>query len=505
MEHPGVFRLLNETRDLDWPIDWSAPGADLLWRYNLHYFDDLAAEETKPRHALLEQVIEQWVGTQAQGTRPGWDPYPLSLRAVNWIKWHAAGNALSQSAIASLASQLRWLAARLEWHLLGNHLFANAKALIFAGCFFSGREADGWLADGLRIVARELDEQILNDGGNFELSPMYHAIFLNDLLDLVNIARRYPGRVPSALEQTMRVRVQRMLEWMALMVHPDGAIALFNDSALGIAPDLEDLRAYAGRLSIAVPAGPLSPSPARCRADLLPASGYARLATAEAAAFCDVAKVGPDYLPGHAHADTLSFELSVRGSRVIVNGGTSRYGSDTVRLTERGTAAHSTVVVDGANSSEVWSGFRVARRARPFAISLDVEPDRVSLCGSHDGYRRLHGDIDHSRRWIMTPGQLRIEDVVSGPWQSAVARYILHSSIEAEAVEPHVWLLRAPVPAARPLRLHVEGGRSQLEPAWHSLEFGKRLATSAITVELTQGCAASVTIVWADDANPVFH
>ena len=39
--------------------------------------------------------------------------------------------------------------------------------------------------------ARELPEQILADGGHFELSPMYHALVLEDLLDLVNIARRY--------------------------------------------------------------------------------------------------------------------------------------------------------------------------------------------------------------------------------------------------------------------------------------------------------------------------
>ncbi|MEY6432337.1 heparinase II/III-family protein [Thioalkalicoccus limnaeus] len=74
------------------------------------------------------------------------------------------------------------------------------------------------------------------------------------------------------------------------------------------------------------------------------------------------------------HADTLSFELSLFGQRTIVNGGTSRYGSGPERLAERSTAAHSTVQIDGADSSEVWGGFRVARRARPFRRKADSPP-----------------------------------------------------------------------------------------------------------------------------------
>jgi hypothetical protein len=66
----------------------------------------------------------------------------------------------------------RALAGQLEYHLLGNHLFADAKALIFLGAFFAGAEAEAWLTHGLLILARELPEQVLADGGHFERSPM---------------------------------------------------------------------------------------------------------------------------------------------------------------------------------------------------------------------------------------------------------------------------------------------------------------------------------------------
>src|SRR5690606_4780416 len=114
-----------------------------------------------------------------------------------------------------------------------------------------------------------------------------------------------------------------------------------------------------------------------------------------------MAPVGPDYLPGHAHADTLSFELSLFGQRVLVNSGTSCYGHGSERIRQRGTTAHNTVVVDGADSSEVWSGFRVARRAR--AINPEVHDHQgLEASCSHDGYHRLPGRVTHHRRWRLT-------------------------------------------------------------------------------------------------------
>ena len=69
--------------------------------------------------------------------------------------------------------------------------------------------------------------------------------------------------------------------------------------------------------------------------------------------------MGPDYIPGHAHADTLSFELSIGAQRVFVNSGTSEYGLSPKRLNQRKTAAHNTVEVDGKDSSQVWSGLEL--------------------------------------------------------------------------------------------------------------------------------------------------
>jgi uncharacterized heparinase superfamily protein len=386
-------------------VGWDGPGPSKLWRYNLHYFDDLLAADASARHADQRDAIGRWVlgNPPARGT--GWEPYPTSLRIVNWIKWSMGGGCLDGSALHSLAVQSRWLLRRLEWHLLGNHLFVNAKALVFAGCFFEGPEASRWLARGTEILLDQLPEQILPDGGQFERSPMYHALALEDVLDLLNMLAAH-GMCDGTLAAALRERVGPMCRWLGIMSHPDGEIAFFNDAAFGIAPSPVELDAYAARLGFppfVLPAGPVT---------LLPDSGYVRMQLGPAVVIADVGPVGPDYLPGHAHADTLSFELSLCGQRLIVNSGTSEYGTGPERLRQRGTAAHNTLSIDGADSSEVWGGFRVARRARAVGLSVQHESHRVDVRCAHDGYRRLHRRPTHHRRWVMDAGGLEVHDEV---------------------------------------------------------------------------------------------
>jgi glycosyltransferase involved in cell wall biosynthesis len=171
---PSRFRFLNEEHDILSPADWNHAGWADLWLYNLHYFDDLNAPGADVRGQWHRSLLARWVSENPPGEGIGWDPYPTSLRIVNWIKWVLAGNELPADCVHSLGVQARWLRKRLEWHILGNHLLANAKALVFAGCFFEGAEADAMRAVGLRILDGQLDEQVMPDGGHFELSPMYH-------------------------------------------------------------------------------------------------------------------------------------------------------------------------------------------------------------------------------------------------------------------------------------------------------------------------------------------
>jgi uncharacterized heparinase superfamily protein len=475
MTGPESFLFLNQAGDLG-EVAWDGDELAKLWRYNQHYFDDLNAIGADARNVWHSKLIERWITENPPASGTGWEPYPTSLRIVNWVKWTLAGNDPPDVFAQSLATQARWLSQRLERHLLGNHLFANAKALVFAGTYFGGSEGDSWHKAGTRILERELPRQILADGGHFELSPMYHALALEDVLDLINILRL--GDRSLALLNACEERVAVMQAWLAAISHPDGEIAFFNDAAIGVAPASNELSAYAKRLDFATAA---IPDPIVW----LERSGYARVALGPAVLLADLADIGPSYLPGHAHADTLSFEFSVGMERVLVNGGTSQYGLGEERLRQRGTAAHNCVVVEGCNSSDVWSGFRVGQRARPLSPQLLTSDGSLIVRAGHDGYRSLPGAPKHWRQWSICERSLMIEDTVTNPGLNAEAYFHLHPDVAIETTDADYGVLI--LPSGRQLAWRTSNNDYRLEPSSWNPAFGVARAAQAIVLPLREG------------------
>jgi uncharacterized heparinase superfamily protein len=478
---PARFRFLNVERDCASARAWNDADVEKLWLYNLHYFEDLVAAGAPDRVGWHTALVERWIRENPPGTGVGWDPYPTSLRIGNWIKWRSAGNRAPAEFDRSLALQARWLRRRVEHHLLGNHLLANAKALVLAGMFFNGEEAAEWLSRGLQLLGRDFGGQVLEDGGHVERSPMYHALILEDVLDLINAADGTPDLVPLPTVRAWRECASRMIGWLDSLTHPDGDIALLNDAAFGIAATPAALRSYGERLGV--------PSAGRALAEV---SGYLRAERGPAVLIVDVAEVGPDEQPGHAHADTLTFELSLHGERVIVDTGTSTYRQGQQRAFERSTAAHNTVEIDGCDSSEVWSSFRVARRARPQAVSVEERDATVEIRGSHDGYVRLAGRPVHTRVWQLGETSLAITDRISAGGQRAVGRLLLHPSVRPEDDRT----LR--LPSGRRCRWRVSGASAVIAAAsWHP-EFGVTHDTHCLHYAF-DGPEATVVLNWIAD------
>ncbi len=488
-----TFSFLNVLGRLS-EIGWDGPNREKLWRYNQHYFDDLNSFSFATRSEWHYALIERWINENHIGQGTGWEPYPTSLRIVNWFKWLLAGQSLSEKCLQSLAIQTRFLYRRVEWHILGNHLFANAKALVFAGLCFQGSEAQKWMDTGLAIITRELTEQVLPDGGNFERSPMYHTIFLEDILDLINLAGAYPSLIRHNQLDQLRTTATKMLIWLLEMCHPDGDISFFNDAAFGIAPSPAEIKAYAGRLGISPDRAAKSTGNQVVRrfAD----SGYIRLSSTNAEVFLDVAPIGPDYLPGHAHADTLSFELSLFGERVLVNGGTSQYGNGPLRLEERGTAAHNTVEINGKNSSEVWSGFRVARRAYPYGIEIEHGDESIFVTCAHNGYMRLKGRPVHKRSWQLWQGKLVVQDRVDGNFDAAIAHFHFHPELQVVAIDRCRYALRLPH-SSQVIHFSVLKGVVTIKNSFFAPEFGIRQASQSLAVHFEAHNEIAIEISWS--------
>jgi uncharacterized heparinase superfamily protein len=226
-----------------------------------------------------------------------------------------------------------------------------------------------------------------------------------------------------------------------------------------------------------------------------------RLESSNACAFLDIAAIGPDYIPGHAHADSLSFELSVFDQRVIVNGGTSSYSDQDIRAYERSTAAHSTVEINGQNSSEIWGQFRVAKRAYPQDVVVEKVDDTFRVSCSHDGYTCMATPAIHTRLWQMGKNTLSVADKVhveqGAVHSSAIARFIFHPLIQIKQLSQDQWQVL--LPNQKEIQLRVVVGEGHIAGSRYAPEFGKTQSTQCLVVKLvsTEALHSQVEIHWA--------
>jgi len=418
----NIAKFLNQSKALTLPFDWNNESLEKLWLYNLHYFESLLCKEASKKNDFHLSLIDNWIKNNPPGYGNGWEPYPTSLRIVNILKAWLGGLELDDKIYESLHSQASYLSNNLEKHLLGNHYFVNLKAILFAGVVFKNPY---WIKIGEKGLLAEIPEQILDDGSNFELSPMYHSLILVDMLDLFNLYKSYSEYISERLELLLLKYIPKMLNFMESMSHLDGGVSFFNDSVDGIAPLKSDIEAYAKLLGFNI----------NIYSSLGPQiidnyhSGYFCALSGGNKLIFDASAVGPDYIPGHAHADTLSLELSIGHERVLVNSGISEYGSSIKRHAQRKTMSHNTVEVNGVDSSEVWSSFRVGQRARIIDRCSKLKSNSIYFKASHDGYKSIFGGCIHSREICFNNKSLAICDELRGKFKEAKSRFYFHPNM----------------------------------------------------------------------------
>jgi uncharacterized heparinase superfamily protein len=381
-EEKNSLSFLNDSRSLAFNnIDWRPKNAQRLWAYNLHYFDYL--RDPVWLYDEKQQMITDWAAHNPQGSQPGWEPFTCSLRLVNWIFYLTSStHQYNQSILDSLYLQARWLEKNDERHILANHYFENLKALLFAGCFFIGKDADRWRERALVEIPKQLQEQTLQDGGHYERSPQYHALMLENYLDIYNLAINNGALFNHPFIHQVKHHAIRGLDFLNTIVFPDNQIPLFNDSAFNIAPSLDDLNQYAERLfSYQSPEESIIPSIIN-----KPNSGFYGLKSANNMLIMTCGDIVPAYQPGHTHCDLSSFELMMASKRVIVDTGVYEYEPGELRHYVRSTRAHNTISIDGDEQSEIWGEFRIARRAKKHAASIKQIANDIYIATEYSGF-----------------------------------------------------------------------------------------------------------------------
>ncbi|APF20189.1 Heparinase II/III family protein [Caldithrix abyssi DSM 13497] len=482
------FEFLNIESIYKEKICWSDATKPKLWLYNLHYFEyliPLTHDVNQKNFDLAKEILEDWMENNPIGQGIGWEPYPISLRAVNWIFFYDAyldffkqEPSLSKKFLTNLFQQVDYLTHFFEKHLQANHLWVNVKTLLFAGLFFDEQR---WIKKGLRLVRKELEKQVLADGGHYERSPMYHALVLVDVLDVINlisVRKSFRTEFEHSLlkfNEELIDKARLMWHWLETITQPAGQLPLMGDTALGIAPSTKQI----GQYFTQVLKEPLQQKKTASKR-ALPQSGYFVYRDEVLFLLIDGGELGVSYQPGHAHCDFLSYEFSVKGRRIIVDSGIGEYLPGRLRNQARSIYSHNTLVINGLEQGEIWSAFRMGRRIVPEDVQYKLEPV-FEFRGAY--YNRLNKKLAYwHQRTIRINQAIEFEDQWKTKKLQVVENLIhLHPECQVEFASGVVRIKRDDLL----LSLVFDGQKvkAELRDWFYVPEFGNVLPASMIVLQ----------------------
>jgi len=416
---PGAIALWrSEAFEAPTPPD----AATRLGRFHRQYGEDVLAAARAGDLEETRRLVATWIEAHPPSAGDAWHPYPLSTRVGNWVAALSMLPALASPELSrSLWRQLRRLELNVEDDVLGNHVIRNARALVLGGVSFGAPELT---RRGIDLLRRELPEQVLPDGGHYERSPAYHLVVLRDLLEVQ----------AASPHSWLGDAIESMRRFAAGLARPDGAPALFNDGTVD-APQLD------------------LPQPPEGLA-VFPDSGFVVVREGELWLAFRCGAPSPPFLPAHAHADALSFQLWWRGQPVVVDPGTYTYEPGADRDWFRSTRAHSTVTVDGKDQFRLWGAFRSGPLPK---VSL-----RYARDGAVEASVVLARRVRHVRRIEWREGEVSVLDELEGRGRHRVESTVLWAPETAE------------------LDFEILGGAEVAsQPAWLSERFSERIPTSA--------------------------
>lgn len=398
--------------------DWRGEGRSRLWRYERQYHAEVVALAAMSPDAS-RALVDDWLVKNPPCRGEAWEPYPVARRLLNWCLAGAVAPALRDAWAPWLAAQMRFLAARLERHLLGNHLLCDLCAVVAAAATVETADSEALGMRAARRLERELARQILPDGGYAERTVQYHGWVLHDAL-LALALHRSRGRVLS-----VEPLLVRMWRWLGRVRRTDGSYPWLNDAAPEALPSPQLLSGLAQIAGVAVAAE----APGTILE--LPDMGWTILREGEHELLFEHGIIGPRQQPGHGHADVLSFELVWDGLAVVCDTGVTTYDVGEVRSFERSAAAHATIEVDGRGADEPWASFRVGGRSQPVYLGKSSPwPGAWLLRGQVTSYE---GWL-HRRGLLFWPGRvLVVADWVERARSGAVVRSLLPLGPEWEA------------------------------------------------------------------------
>ncbi len=372
-------------------------------------------------------LINKWMEQNSQWNVIGWRPDIMAKRLtvlVFCFDWYgsSADELFKQKIGKIIRLQVRCLA--IDWRRLHNpeDRVSALRGLIITEAALSANVTD--LDNLMELLVPLVDGMLHTDGGHKSRMPNKHLLIMRDLIEIRNTG------IASQLEQFcwLNTNIAKMSAICRMWRHADGQFARFNGAGLMDPEIIEETLAHAGQ-----------------KGKLLqqaPHTGFMRFTSGRSTVILDVGQ--PTQNASITGLSTLGFEFAVGQNLLVINPGQSA-ADDSFRRLLCNTQAHSTVTIDGQNSTDFSTG-RIAE-----VSNVELGPAKGGLLGvaSHNGYEKSHGIIHHRKLYLTTGGSnLRGADHLEysgSPGEIAsfaLIRFHLHPKVTAAMLRDHRVLIK---------------------------------------------------------------
>ena len=440
----GHFGLAGKLAEVDTESPFEIDPPSEGWARELYGFGwlrHLRAAGSELSREQAKVLVNDFIALKRSLPGLAWQPEIVGRRVISWLSnsvlvLDTGEPQAYETFLRALSSQLRYLSASYRDAPDGVPRLVSLMALVYAGLCIAEQQAV--VERYTRPLCKELERQILPDGGHISRNPEALIELLLDLLPLKQcfVARDRPP--PKELTDS----IERIMPMLRFFRTCDGTLTRFN----GAGPTPTDA------LATALAYDDVKGAPVRYAAN----SAYARLECGSTLFICDIGPTPAASLSITAHAGFLSFEMSSGNAPMIVNCGTPSVDHDEWRPFSRSTPAHSTLTFEDVSSGEF--GTSGTNGALPTVDAPLLGPanaqatlsdqvdstDNIRIRGSHDGYLERFG-VTHARQMLIAPNGLLIsaEDKLSAPQglkspdENLIAgdyavRFHLHPSVRAE-------------------------------------------------------------------------
>lgn len=367
---------------------------DVAWQRELHSFawlrDVVAYTGDAVDAARIRQFIQGWWRRNLHKNPVGRHPEIAGERLANWLTYR-------EFLLRGASSHFRRRVYLQLYHGLiklehnRQRKKDNTGLTVLKGLIFSALtlpSAQFLLDPAVETLQQALKRRFLADGGHVSRSPEWHAQEMRVVMEIRAVLEAWKPGSAQFLDEALIP----MMAALATVTHPDGSLALFNDT-------VETPVGEIGRIwqSWRKP----QPEPRR----YLPQTQFARLQQAASALILDSGLPNPAL--SRSFYSTLAFEFSSEEERIITNCGGYRGNIVEWRKACKSTAAHSTLSIDNANS---WQAQEEAQYSLIFQheVSCKVEEQEEGLIvdAAFNGYVPYAGLVHYRKLCLSNEGRL---------------------------------------------------------------------------------------------------